>query len=324
MSAECPRFETAKDRVLWELHRLEGMDAVIELLDNINNRNRLLCIQGAIVPEQRLHTVILGNTGRGKTSAGQLFGQYMRCTSMVGSNTYKEVTGSKLLRMGPKRIEQLFRPPPVDATVRRRRLLAINDMRPTQNPAIDVNDPANFTLNRGCLHRGGVLFIDDADQLVGSHAGRAGQIILHILQEAMDTLIGDLLIVFAGCEEEMKPLFEQNPALKARIPHIVRLEEFSGSQMLGMLLDLIDERFQGKMTAEGDLDGEFMQAAVRQVGRGRGEKGFGNAYAVKNLLDEICARQAKRVCAKYDLRDVSPGRDVLFHLIKEDILGPDS
>ncbi|KAL6876967.1 P-loop containing nucleoside triphosphate hydrolase protein [Trichoderma novae-zelandiae] len=324
MSAEFPGFETPKDKVRWELNYLVGMDAVKELVDDINNRNRLLCNQGATVVEQRLHTVILGNTGTGKTTAGQLFGHYMRCTKMVGSKTYKEVTGSQLVRMGSKKVEALFRPPPVDPMARRPRLLAINDMRRNQMPDIDTTDPANFSLDPGCLQSGGVLFIDDAHQLVGPHAGADGQLILHILQEAMDMLVGDLLIVFGGYEEEIQPLLEQNPALKARIPHIVRLKDFSDFQMLEMLLDLIDERFHGKMTAEGDLDGQFMQAAVRQLGRGRGERGFGNGRAVRDLLDEMCRRQARRLCARHDLRNAPPGRDVLLHLTKEDILGPDA
>lgn len=78
------------------------------------------------------------------------------------------------------------------------------------------------------------------------------------------------------------------------------------------------------MTAEGGLDGEFMQAAVRQLGRGRGRQGFSNAYAVRDLLDEMSRRQAKRLCTKYGLANIPSGRKVLFYLTKEGILGPDS
>ncbi|KAL7821813.1 hypothetical protein V8C26DRAFT_391018 [Trichoderma gracile] len=320
MSAEIPGFETPQDMVHWEIRSLVGVDAMKDLVDDIERRDRLLCNQGASVEEQREHTVILGNTGTGKTTTGQLFGQYMRLSNMVGSETYKEVTGSQLLRMGHRKVEKLFRPPPVSQTAQRPRLLAINNMR--REPGFDTQDPANFTLKRGCLHQGGVLFIDDADQLVGPHAGRDGQFILHILQEAMDMLLGDLIVIFSGCEEKMRPLLEQNQGLKSRISHVVRLQEFTEFQMLGMLLDLIDERFEGKMAAEGELDGPFMQGAIIRLGRQRGQPGFSNAYAVRNLLDEISTRQAKRLCNKYDAALTRSGKNPLFYLTREDILGP--
>lgn len=249
---------------------------------------------------------------------------------MVGSKTYKEVTGSQLLRMGYKKVEKLFRPPPVDPaaptastapTDSRPRLLAINNRR--REPDFDPNNRANFTLTRGCLHKGGVLFIDDADQLTGPHAGRRRQFILHILQEAMELLLGKLVIVFAGCEEKLMPLLEQNPGLKVRVPHVVRLKEFTNFEMLEMLLDLIDERFKGKMDAEGRLDGRYMQVAVRRLGRGRGQRGFRNAYAVRNLLDEMCTRQAQRLCTSNGREPVPAGKKPLFYLTREDILGPE-
>ncbi|OTA02604.1 hypothetical protein A9Z42_0030130 [Trichoderma parareesei] len=320
MSDEIPGFETPKDMVHWEIRTLVGVDAMKELVDDIDKRTRLLSRQGATVSEQREHTVILGNTGTGKTTTGQLFGQYMRLTSMVGSETYKEVTGSQLLRMGHKKVEKLFRPPPVNLAAPRPRLLAINNM--SRKPDFDTRDPANFTLKRGCLHKGGVLFVDDVDQLVGPHAGRSGQLILHILQEAMDMLLGELLIIFAGCEEKVMALLEQNPGLRARIPHVVRLEDFTDFQMLGMLLDLIDERFEGKMAAEARLDGAYMHAAVMQLGRQRGQPGFSNAYAVRNLLDEMSTRQAKRLCAQQGQARVPPGKNPLFYFTRDDILGP--
>ncbi|KAL7807561.1 hypothetical protein V8C44DRAFT_187586 [Trichoderma aethiopicum] len=325
MSDAIPGHDTPQDMVHWEMRTLVGVDAMKNLLDDIERRERLYSQHGATVKEQRLHTVILGNTGTGKTSTGQIFGQYMRHTTMVGSKTYKEVTGSQLLRMGYKKVEKLFRPPPVDPaapaapTDSRPRLLAINNRR--REPDFDPNNPTNFSLKRGCLHKGGVLFIDDADQLTGPHAGRRGQFILHVLQEAMDLLLGKLLIVFAGCEEKLMPLLEQNPGLKVRIPHVVRLKEFTNFEMLEMLLDLIDERFEGKMDAEGRLDGRYMQTAVRRLGRGRGQKEFGNAYAVRNLLDEMCTRQAQRLCTSNGRAPVPAGKNPLFYLIREDILG---
>ena len=65
---------------------------------------------------------------------------------------------------------------------------------------------------------------------------------------------------------------------------------------------------------EGDL-----QIAIRRLGRRRGDKGFGNARAVRVLFERTRDRQTSRV---KDARNYGRNAD-MFELVRTDLLGPD-
>lgn len=76
MSDAIPGHDTPQDGVHWEMRTLVGVDAMKDLLDDIERRERLYSQQEATVRERRLHTVILGNTGTGKPPAAGWFTWY--------------------------------------------------------------------------------------------------------------------------------------------------------------------------------------------------------------------------------------------------------
>ena len=66
-------------------------------------------------------------------------------------------------------------------------------------------------------------------------------------------------------------------------------------------------------------DAQHLQLAIKRLGRRRGERGFGNARAVRVLFETVRDRQATRIRKE---RRTNPRVDI-FRLSKSDLLGPD-
>lgn len=164
---------------------------------------------------------------------------------------------------------------------------------------------------------GGVLFVDEAYQLVSPHACNAGKQVLDIILTEMEKKTGKWVVIFAGYKNDLEAFFAHNDGLMSRIPYVIDFDDFSEAQLRSILLDLIEKRYKGRCMMEGGRDGPYIAAAVRRLARGRGKRGFGNARAVETLLSKICQRQAQR------LGNIKrPTTEDLLSFTKEDLIGP--
>lgn len=165
---------------------------------------------------------------------------------------------------------------------------------------------------------GGVLFVDEAYQLVASHSSVAGKQVLDIILNEMDSSPPKWVIIFAGYKEEFEPFFAHNDGLSSRIPQVLTFEDFSNTQLHSILLSFFKKRFsRHEFEIEGGLDGPFVKAVVRRIAQGRSRRGFGNARTVRNYFQRVCQRQARRLGEL----DKPKMKDRLF-FTKEDLLGP--
>ncbi|KAL1638042.1 hypothetical protein SLS58_009063 [Diplodia intermedia] len=166
---------------------------------------------------------------------------------------------------------------------------------------------------------GGVLFIDEAYQLVAPHVSASGRQALDVLLTWMENNVGKLVVIFAGYREGMEPLFEHNPGLLSRIPYTVQFDDFSDEELWSVLCNNINDRYNGRMRIQEGMEGLWIHVAIRRLGRCRKSKGFGNARSIENLLAVIAEHQAIRVKAEH-----RRGEKPDFHcLTKEDLIGPD-
>jgi hypothetical protein len=180
---------------------------------------------------------------------------------------------------------------------------------------------AGFEAIIDILQFGGVVFIDEAYQLTSPHHS-GGRQALDIIQTIMENQLGDLVMIFAGYNKDMESFIGHNSGLDSRIPYTLQFEDFTAEELLTILKRKINEKYHGTMKIESHPDDKenesrYLRIATNRLGRGRGNRGFGNARSVENLLERIARRQAHRM-------DEVPKeeRDYLL-FTKEDIIGPD-
>jgi AAA lid domain/ATPase family associated with various cellular activities (AAA) len=165
---------------------------------------------------------------------------------------------------------------------------------------------------------GGVIFVDEAYQLVEAHNPN-GKSVLDFMLAEIENQVGKIVFILAGYTKQMEKFFEHNPGLPSRIPYKLLFEDYADDELLQMLWRLIDKKYQGKMKIEGGRGGLYMRILIKRLGRGRGREGFGNARALETLFAKVRERQAYRL--QLERRDGISPDDYL--IIKEDLIGPD-
>lgn len=135
---------------------------------------------------------------------------------------------------------------------------------------------------------GGVLFIDEAYALFNESEKDFGHEAIAILIKLMEDHRDDLVVVLAGYPREMAALLDANPGLRSRLPVTLAFPDYSDDELHRIFLHLVSEA--GFTLADGIS--ERVAATLRRLPRA---PGFGNARAVRSLLEQIAVRQAVRV-----------------------------
>ena len=160
---------------------------------------------------------------------------------------------------------------------------------------------------------GGVLFIDEAYQLNPKTNPMGGQILDYLLPE-IENRRGTLVVVIAGYSKPMDDLMSFNEGLPSRFPEQFVFEDYTEKELLQILTDLVREgSVQWKLADE-----KHARIAARRMARQSGTIGFGNARAMRNLLDLSLKRQAARVLEERQ-QGLSPD---VFLIERSDLLGP--
>lgn len=168
---------------------------------------------------------------------------------------------------------------------------------------------------------GGAIFLDEAYQLTNDH-NFGGRQVLDFLLAEMENNVGKIVFILAGYNKEMEKFFEHNPGLLSRVPYLLQFTDYEDDELLIMLRQLIDNKYDRKMQIEGDAakqESIYLRVAANRLGRGRGRPGFGNARALQTMFSRISERQAERL--NRERRNGSSPDD--FFLSKEDMIGPD-
>ncbi|WIA14243.1 hypothetical protein OEZ85_002779 [Tetradesmus obliquus] len=166
------------------------------------------------------------------------------------------------------------------------------------------------------LEKGGVLFIDEAYQLDPAKNPMGAQVLDYLLPE-MENKQGSLVVVLAGYQKPMEEkVMAHNEGLPSRFPLLFKFPDYSDEQLLQIFtgqLEAQEPRFQLE-------DTKHARIAARRLGRQRdsGTSGFGNARAVRNLLEAAISRQSARVLEE-QRAGLAP--DLLL-LKRDDLLGP--
>jgi len=138
---------------------------------------------------------------------------------------------------------------------------------------------------------GGVLFIDEAYYLYRPENERDyGQEAIEMLLQAMEAHRDDLVVIVAGYKERMDTFFHSNPGLHSRIGHHLEFPDYSLDELME-IADLMVTRQQYQFDPSSrDAFNEYLARRMRLPH-------FANARSVRNAIDRIKLRQAKRLLA---------------------------
>jgi hypothetical protein len=128
------------------------------------------------------------------------------------------------------------------------------------------------------------------------------------------------VVLVASTQSEDISNFTSASDAGCRIPHIIKLPDYTDEQLQEMLVDMIHAEFEDfDVGVEGGFDGPYIQAFIRMIGRGRGKPNFRNAEALKNCFSKLCDRRRKRLIREDPGHVLEESDGVLF--TKADLLG---
>ncbi|KAA9153790.1 AAA family ATPase [Amycolatopsis acidicola] len=138
---------------------------------------------------------------------------------------------------------------------------------------------------------GGVLFIDEAYNLVQDAENDFGGEAVAELLVQMENHRDDLVVFAAGYPKEMDGFLEANPGLRSRFSGRVDFPDYTNEELAGI--------FELMAHGQGyELAPEFKQAlpeAIRRIPRGRG---FANGRSARGLLEATISRQSTRIAGQ--------------------------
>ena len=133
---------------------------------------------------------------------------------------------------------------------------------------------------------GGVLFIDEAYSLINGDNDSAGR-------EALDTLVKNIedhrtefIVILAGYKDEMHNLLNENPGLESRFRMMIDFEDYSDEELFAIAESYAKEKHYS-------FSEEGKRAFLIQINRKKVNKSFGNARAVRNMIEDAILEKAR-------------------------------
>lgn len=139
---------------------------------------------------------------------------------------------------------------------------------------------------------GGVLFIDEAYALVGSHtatgvATNYGEEAIAVLLKEMEDRRGQFCTILAGYKDEMRSMLSTNPGFESRIQFILDFPDYSREELGQIAVVFLNKK---KYT----IDSSALQLLLDVAEYYRGQKNFANARTIRTILDQVIMNQNLR------------------------------
>lgn len=160
---------------------------------------------------------------------------------------------------------------------------------------------------------GGILFIDEAYSLARGGEKDFGKEAIDTLVKAMEDHKHELVLILAGYPREMKDFLELNPGLRSRFPLHLEFPDYTSTELIE-IAELMAAKRQYKLTSRALYKLAFLLERAKE----KDPYNFGNARAVRNLLERAMRRQAVRV-----IQMEQPDREALMTITGEDIVEGD-
>lgn len=249
--------EKSTEELLAELDAMIGLDSVKQRVRQLANEMTIDAQRrqaGLPVAARSRHLVFTGNPGTAKTTVARLVARIYRGLGVLPKGQVVEATRSDLVG------EYLGQTAPKTRAACERAM-------------------------------GGVLFLDEAYNLVSDDGDDFGKEAVTELLLQMENHREDFVVFAAGYPKEMDEFMESNPGLRSRFGGKVDFPDYRNEELARI--------FELMATSQGyRLSEEFAAAlpeAIRRIPRGRG---FANGRSARGLLEATIANQATRLTAQ--------------------------
>jgi tetratricopeptide (TPR) repeat protein/AAA+ superfamily predicted ATPase len=245
------------EQVLAELNRLVGQETIkkeVESLVKFLKVQKLREEKGLATSKISSHAVFYGHPGTGKTTAARLLGKLFKAVGILSKGHIVEVDRSELVA---------------------------GYVGQTAIKTEKVIDSA----------RHGILFIHEAYTLSpsGSENDFGAEAIDTILKRMEDDR-DQLVVIAAGCPDEMQRFLESNPGLKSHFNRFFYFEDYKPEEMLAIFrLFCANGVFRMDKEVEETLLVHF-ESLYQQK-----DRNFGNGRTVRNLFERVIRFQAVRI-----------------------------
>ncbi len=132
--------------------------------------------------------------------------------------------------------------------------------------------------------RGSVIFIDEAYTLLDPGGSEA----VTALIDQMEKLRDEVVVIFAGYTDEINELLDANPGFASRVRTQVKFPDYTADELVEILHFMADAQGYSLTRGVGRKARGVVEAAM-------GEKRFGNARFMRNLLEEALLQQSVRL-----------------------------
>lgn len=247
--------------------------AVKELVAEARFRS-LRQLEGLVTPVQSRHLVFTGNPGTAKTTVARLIGSIYGNLNVLSKGTFVEASAADMVS---------------------------SYSGGTAEQAQKIVESA----------LGGVLFIDEAYQLLDNMNGReALGVILRLMENHRD----DLVVIVAGYPKEMATFLASNPGLRSRFPRTIHFDDYTVEELVAIF-----EYF-------AQQNGFIVEPSLRmrvtdEIRSWSVSKRNGNAREVRNLFERLMRARALAVS---ELSDDQISTASLQQLVNSDLQAHDS
>lgn len=136
----------------------------------------------------------------------------------------------------------------------------------------------------------GVLFIDEAHNLVSGDDDDYGKEAVATLMKRMEDDRDRLVVIVAGYPDEMRHFLDADPGLKRRFSRTIHFSDYSADELTQIFFKFVnDDEYVCPSNTK-----EAVVSTIRAMVEFKG-KNFGNAGEIRNLYQETIRRMSQRI-----------------------------
>lgn len=250
-------LDDIKNQAVKELEQLIGLKPLKKEIENMMMQieiGKMREEQGLSTEKQRHHMVFAGPAGTGKTTVAKIIGKFFKGSGLLSSGHFRKVSRADLV-------------------------------------AGYVGQTAKAVREQVNKAMGGILFIDEAYNLVNGDDDTFGKEAVAELIDLMEENKDDLVVILAGYEKEIEGLLSYNEGFPSRIAHNFLFPDYSKEDIVE-ITELHLKR--GQFTLSNDAK-ETLMEVIYNFSNKNEEKFDGNGRWASKFVAKIQNAQNHRI-----------------------------